>query len=196
MAVDTVWYGVRVAVEIRVADDPPGKRTYEDRVIVVRASSEAVARRKAERLTRADEETYRNSKGELVKWRFRDVVDSWLILDDDISDGTEVYSAFMNYRFYRSLANKGETGLWQAYVRAHPRSDPTNITVGRVLEWHARRAPQSVEKFRAFAPHLLDNPRLRERLKMDQKPKKGVSKHKRGSARSATAVKTSVNVPR
>jgi len=172
MAADTVWYGVRVAVEIRVADDPPGKRTYEDRVIVVRASSEAVARRKAERLTRADEETYRNFKGDIVKWRFRDVVDNWLILDDNISDGTEVYSAFMNYRFYRSLANKSETGLWQAYVRTHPRANPAKITVGRVLEWHARRAPQSVARFRALAPHLLDNPRLRKRLKMDQTPKR------------------------
>ena len=77
----------------------------------------------------------------------------------------------MNYRFYRSLANKGETGLWQAYVKAHPRADPANITVGRVLEWNARRAPQSVRKFRTLAPHLLDDPRLRKRLKMDQKPK-------------------------
>src|SRR6266852_4995782 len=88
------------------------------------------------------------------------------------SDGAEVYSAFMNYRFYRSLANKNATGLWQAYVRAHPRADPANITVSRVLAWHARRAPQSVAKFRAFAPHLLDDPRLRRRLKMDQKPRR------------------------
>jgi hypothetical protein len=172
MPADRVWYGVRLTVEIQVGNDPPGRRTYEDRVVVVHASSEAVARRKAERLTRADVESYRNVDGERVTWRFKDVVDCHLILDDDISDGTEVYSAFMNYRFYRSLANKGEMGLWQAYVKAHPRADPANITVGRVLEWNARRAPQSVAKFRAFAPHLLDDPRLRKRLKMDQKPKR------------------------
>ncbi len=84
MPADAVWYGVRVTVEIRVADDPPGKRTYEDRVVVVRASSDTVARRKAERLTRAAEETYRNFKGDKVKWRFREVVDVCWLLDDNM----------------------------------------------------------------------------------------------------------------
>src|ERR1700737_4167134 len=94
------WFGVRVVVEIQVGDDPPGRRSYEDRVIVVRASSDALARRRAETLTRADRESYRNFKGEKVVWRFKDVVDTYMILDDEIADGTEVYSAFMNYRFY------------------------------------------------------------------------------------------------
>lgn len=163
MSVRGDWFGVRVVVEIQVGDDPPGRRKYEDRVIVVRASSETLARRKAERLTRRDGESYRNFRGERVVWRFKDVVDSHMVLDDDIADGTEVYSAFMNYAFYKSLANKGETGLWQAYVKAHPRADPAKVTVGRVLDWNARRAPQSVAKFRRLAPHLLDNPRLRGR---------------------------------
>ena len=168
MAAGGDWFGVRLVVEIRVGNDPPGRRTYEDRLVVVRASSETVARRKAERLARADEESYRNFKGERVSWRFRDVVDTYMILDEKVSDGTEVYSAFMNYRFYRSLANKGETGLWQAYVKAHPRADPAKITVGRVLEWNAMRAPRSWAKVRRLAPHLLDKPRLRQRLEQQQ----------------------------
>jgi len=142
------WFGVRLVVECQVGADPPGRRTYEDRVVVVRASSEALARRKAERLTRRGGESYRNFKGEKVVWRFKDVVDSYLILDDDLADGTEVYSAFMNYRFYKSLANKGETGLWQSYLRAHPRADPAKVTVGRVLDWNSKRAPTLVAKFR------------------------------------------------
>jgi hypothetical protein len=163
------WFGVRLVVEIRVGNDPPGRRTYEDRLVVVRASSDTVARRKAERLARADEESYRNFQGEKVTWRFRDVVDTYMILDEKVSDGTEVYSAFMNYRFYRSLANKGETGLWQAYVKAHPRADPAKITVGRVLEWNALRAPTSWAKVRRLAPHLLDKPRLRKRLEAQER---------------------------
>jgi len=142
------WYGVRVVVECQVGSDPPGKRTYEDRVIVVRARSEALARRKADRLTRRGNESYRNFKGEKVMWRFKDVVDSYMLLDDDISDGTEVYSAFMNYRFYQSLANKGQVGLWQAYLKAHPRTDPAKVTVGRVLDWNAKKAPTPVAKFK------------------------------------------------
>ena len=82
MAAGGDWFGVRLVVEIRVGNDPPGRRTYEDRLVVVRASSETVARRKAERLARADEESYRNFKGERVSWRFRDVVDTYMILDE------------------------------------------------------------------------------------------------------------------
>jgi hypothetical protein len=145
------WYGVRVVFECQVGSDPPGRRTYEDRIVVVRARSEALARRKAERLTRQGGETYRNFKGEKVVWRFKDVVDSYMLLDDDISDGTEVYSAFMNYRFYKSLANKAATGLWQAYLKAHHGADPAKVTVGRILDWNAKRAPASVAKFRRLA---------------------------------------------
>jgi hypothetical protein len=157
------WFGVRLVVEIQVGNDPPGRRTYEDRLIVVRASSAALARRKAERITRRDGESYRNFKGEKVVWRFRDVVDSYLILADKITDGTEVYSAFMNYRFYQSLASTGGPGLWQAYLKAHPRADPAKVTVGRILEWNARRAPPSTAKRRRLVPDGVDKPRSRKR---------------------------------
>jgi hypothetical protein len=145
------WYGVRVVVECQVGSNPPGRRTYEDRVIVVRAGSEALARRKAERLTRRKDESYRNVNGEKVVWRFKDVVDSCMILDDDLTEGTEVYYAFMNYRFYQSLASQGGRGLWPAYLRAHPRADPAKVTVGRILDWNAKRAPTSVDRFRRLA---------------------------------------------
>jgi len=146
------WFRVRVVVEILVGKDPPTRRTYEDRIVVVRSSSDALARRKAERITRADEETYRNFKGEKVTWRFKDIVDTYMILDNKLSDGTEVYSAFMNYRFYQSLANKGQIGLWQAYLKAHPRANPSRVTVGRVLDWNARRSPKSAKRVRRLAP--------------------------------------------
>jgi hypothetical protein len=148
------WFGVRVVVEILVGKDPPAKRTYEDRVIVVRAQSDALARRKAERIARADGETYRNIYGENVTWRFKDVVDTYMLLDDKLSDGTEIYSAFMNYRFYQSLANRGETGVWTAYLKAHPRADPSRLTVGRVLEWNAQRSPKSVKRVLRLSPKL------------------------------------------
>jgi len=154
------WFGVRLVVECQVGDDPPGKRTYEDRVIVIRASSDALARRKAERLTRRKDESYRNFKGERVVWRFKDVVDSCMILDDDLTEGTEVYYAFMNYRFYQSLASLGGPGLWQAYLKAHPRADPAKVTVGRILGWNAKRSSSSVAKFRR--PVVARRPRLRK----------------------------------
>jgi len=99
------WFGVRVVVEILVGKDPPTRRTYEDRIVVVRSSSDALARRKAERITRADEETYRNFKGEKVTWRFKDIVDTYMILDNKLSDGTNVYSVLMDYSFYQSVGN-------------------------------------------------------------------------------------------
>jgi hypothetical protein len=120
MTAAKTWFGVRLVVECQVGRDVPAKRTYEDRLIVVRAASDAEACRRAERLTRAAVERYRNVVGESVTWRFKEVIDSYPILDDELADGTEIYSAFMNYRFYRGLANKGEAGAWPAYVKAHP----------------------------------------------------------------------------
>jgi hypothetical protein len=149
------WFGVRLVVECQVGKDPPAKRTYEDRLVVVRAGSEGQAGRKAERLTRAGVERYRNVFGETVTWRFKEVIDIYPILDDELADGTETYSAFMNYRFYRSLANKGELGAWPAYVRAHPRADASKVTVGQVLAWNARRSPKLVKKILREAPGTL-----------------------------------------
>jgi len=146
MSTSKDWFGVRLVVECQVGKDPPAKRTYEDRLVVVRAGSEGQAGRKAERLTRAGVERYRNVFGETVTWRFKEVIDIYPILDDELADGTETYSAFMNYRFYRSLANKGEAGAWPAYVRAHPRADASKVTVGQVLAWNARRSPKLVKK--------------------------------------------------
>jgi hypothetical protein len=152
MSTSTDWFGVRLVVECQVGKDPPAKRTYEDRLVVVRAASEAHARRKAERLTRAGVERYRNVVGEKVTWRFKEVIDSYQILDDELADGTEIYSAFMNNRFYRSLANKREAGALPAYVRAHPRVDASKVTVGQVLAWNARRSPKLVKWILRVAP--------------------------------------------
>src|SRR5207249_1758492 len=127
------------------------------RLVIVRAGSEVQAGRKAERLTRAGVERYRNVFGETVTWRFKEVIDSYAILDDELADGTEIYSAFMNYRFYRSLANKGEAGAWPAYVRAHPRADASKATVGEVLAWNARSSPMLVKRILREAPGTLGN---------------------------------------
>lgn len=149
------WFGVRLVVECQVGKDVPAKRTYEDRLIVVRAASDAEACRRAERLTRAAVERYRNVVGETVTWRFKEVIDSYPILDDQLADGTEIYSAFMNYRFYRSLANKRELGALPAYVKAHPRADASKVTVGQVLAWNARRSPKLVKGILRLAPGTL-----------------------------------------
>jgi hypothetical protein len=151
------WFGVRLVVECQVGKDPPGKRTYEDRLIVVRAGSEAEARRRAERLTRAAAavERYRNVFGEAVTWRFREVIDSYQILDDALTDGTEIYSAFMNYRFYKSLTDKRQTGALPAYLKAHPRADASKVTIGQILAWNARRSPTLVKQILRLAPGTL-----------------------------------------
>lgn len=87
-----------------------------------------------------------------MTWRFEDIVDAYMILDEKLSDDTEVHSAFMNYRFYQSLANKGQIGVWQAYLKAHPRANPSRVTVGRVLDWSARRSSKNATRLNRLAP--------------------------------------------
>lgn len=70
-----------------------GKQSVEDRVILLRATSEEAAKREALKLCRADETPYANSEGTSVRWHCEGIVDVQELLDDRIDPrGTEVFS--------------------------------------------------------------------------------------------------------
>ncbi len=59
------WFSVRVIVEIKLPRDSAKERTYDDRILVVRAASELAARGKAEEFARAEEASYPNAEGKI-----------------------------------------------------------------------------------------------------------------------------------
>jgi len=121
-------------VEIKLPRDNAKERTYDDRILVVRAASELAARRKAERLTRAGDESYLNGEGETISWRFREILETQELLVDELTSGTEVYSTFTDFDRLQELRSR-PLAPWAAYRRAHPKADPRRVTVGEVVDW-------------------------------------------------------------
>jgi len=86
------WWVVRSVVDITVDGE---LADCEDRMVLIRADSEAQARSKGEQEAEKYGSTYLNAEGLTVTWAVRGISDVRGILDADVTDGTEVYSAFI-----------------------------------------------------------------------------------------------------
>jgi hypothetical protein len=145
------WFGARVIFEVQVDREPTSRRRYEDRVIVLRARSEATARKKAEKTSRAKDASYLSIKGQKVSWRFKELIDVYEV-GEEIADGTEVYSAFQTASFYRRVTRGFHSGILKSYIKAHPRR--TDPTVGDVLAWARRTLPARVRQLEKYTPQF------------------------------------------
>jgi hypothetical protein len=84
------WFCVALAFEITVAGATTADRSIS--LILVRAADTASARDEARRLAAEHEVAYPNADGETVSWRLSDVLDARTIADDELQEGTDVYS--------------------------------------------------------------------------------------------------------
>lgn len=84
------WFGVCFLREVSVNGEPPD--LFERTVWVVRAWSEEEAEARARQFCDGNEEPYLNKDGEIVTWSIVETVGVYSLLDDEIQDGTEVYS--------------------------------------------------------------------------------------------------------
>lgn len=104
------WYCVRERVVVQVESQRRGLQTVEDRFVMVRAQSEAVARQKALSEARAYARPYINSDGLLVRWQLEAIVSIECVDHVDLQpEGSEVFSSLRTRRM-------GTTPGW------HPRS--------------------------------------------------------------------------
>ena len=98
------WFSAAVVVEISVNGEVRDHRSIELRV--VRADDEQEARESA--LRHAHEVDYKNSDGELVTWRCTEVLLVHEVLDDELTDGTVVYSCFVSAELLEDI--RAQTG--------------------------------------------------------------------------------------
>lgn len=127
------WWVVRMVVDITVNNEPSA---YEDRFVLVAASSENEARTQGEEAARRYEQTYLNPDQETVRWRVRGISDVRWVPDADLRNGTELYSAFMDAEIADGLM-RAESPL-QAWERQHPGRDSGQARVGEVLDAKGR----------------------------------------------------------
>lgn len=85
-------YFVCLLFESHVDDSRDVPTLTEESIRLVVADDEDSARYKAEELGKESEHSYSNEDGDTVSWRFIRVVDVQQFCEDEIDDGTEVYS--------------------------------------------------------------------------------------------------------
>jgi len=89
------WFSALTLFECIVDDGQPREELFELRVIVVQAEDETSAREKAEAHARHGEPEYENADGGRVTWVLREVLTVEPLYLDAITDGDEVFSAYL-----------------------------------------------------------------------------------------------------
>ena len=111
-----VWYSVLVAFESAFPTSASPESVFELRAVLLRATTEHAAKRKAEQLGHGEQQEYTNALGERVAWHFKEVLDvcclSWV---EAFGEGTEAYYAHVGAEglaeikraLHRTLAEDG-----------------------------------------------------------------------------------------
>jgi hypothetical protein len=135
------WWVVRSIVDITVAGE---LSECEDRFVLVKANSEEEARTKGEQEAEQYGDTFLNEDGQTVTWRVRRISDVRGILNAEVTDGTEVYSSFVDPDLADILVTPRQSPL-KAWEEANPGKDANEATVREILgiweENHGRDTP-------------------------------------------------------
>lgn len=131
-----------MVVDITVGDEPARSidtDSHEDRLILVRAATADEARAKGEAAAASYHHEYANADGETVRWAVRGIADVHQVMDAEIADGTEVYSAFIDREWADALMRGSDSPI-KAWQRVHPGEDVMSASVAEVMEaWTGER---------------------------------------------------------
>ena len=86
------WYSALIIYESDVAGFADPLPIREESIRVILADSDSFAWSKAEEVGRQNEHSFKNEQGELVTWRFVEVVEVQDLCEEQLTDGLEVYS--------------------------------------------------------------------------------------------------------
>ena len=86
------WYVAEIVVRCRVGRTSKEKTLYDRQIKVLRASNHEMAYKRALKFGRTENHSYKNSAGEKVFWEFVGLGNLDTLLEDKISDGTEIHS--------------------------------------------------------------------------------------------------------
>ncbi|MBT2655384.1 DUF4288 domain-containing protein [Bacillus sp. ISL-18] len=99
------WYAVKVLYECNISGNPSPEiidenysnthKTFEESIILVKASSFEKAYVIAEKEAKKAEIDYLNPYEELVEWKFVEALDCFKMFDEKLQSGTELYSRFL-----------------------------------------------------------------------------------------------------
>ena len=98
-----MWFGVSLLYRSSESLTEHGTHLFEERIVILNASDETEAWKKANECGALGEEQYINTEGSLVAWIFERTIEVKAILDDQLGDGVEVFQRFLREDEVRSL---------------------------------------------------------------------------------------------
>jgi hypothetical protein len=132
------WWTIRMVAELRVDEGAPTALVrhaqFEDRMILVRAEDDRAARAKGEALAA--------EYGKTGPWVVRKVVDVHEIVDAELEDGIEIYSAFIDGE-WATVLMKDHNSPIDEWKHQNPDKAVGDATVGEVMDAWERRAKES-----------------------------------------------------
>ncbi|MEM6529276.1 MAG: DUF4288 domain-containing protein [Chloroflexota bacterium] len=98
------WYAVTTILKIEVENAAP-PYTCDEQIRLIHAESEILAFQKAVQIALAEETTYRNADGEIVRWSFVGI-ESLKYIEEGIINGVEIRSRLFGHANPKSLVTK------------------------------------------------------------------------------------------
>lgn len=99
------WYAVKLLYECIITGNPNPEtidknytntyKTYEESIMLVKAQSFEHAYSIAEKKAKDEEHHYLNPYEETVEWKYVDALDCFILIDEKLQTGTELYSRFL-----------------------------------------------------------------------------------------------------
>src|SRR5713226_9287301 len=92
---DLGWFAANLLFKsIDASTDRP--YLFEERIVLLRSSSEDEARERAEKIGNEEQTEYKNTDGNLVRVIFVKIQDLKSLIDDEIGDGSEIYYRYID----------------------------------------------------------------------------------------------------
>ncbi len=107
-----MWF---CAAILKIAEHDGERRTdslWEEQFFLVESDDEKLALKEAEKFATRREAPYKNGKGELISWQFVKVDRIYLIPDEKLGSGVEVFSRFLRDSEAKSLMTPFEDGTF------------------------------------------------------------------------------------
>src|SRR2546423_15707203 len=98
-----MWFAVDLLFKSTHVGKPKEEALWEERVVLIKAESEADARHQGELLGQAEEHEYVSATGDHVRWTFEQIERVYSIEAETLENQTEVFSRFLRTNEVKSL---------------------------------------------------------------------------------------------
>ena len=98
-----MWFSASIFFRSVGSSAPDSEELWEESIVVFLSNSAEEAVNRAKSIGKAREHSYMAIAGNSVSWKFMGVGKVFEIVDDEIKDGTEVYSEYTDARLTRQV---------------------------------------------------------------------------------------------